>query len=112
MIEREPSKLQVAGLSPVSRSMEKKRTEKEINQDIVSFLNSIFKEGVLNLYYASLISADSLNTVEDCDIAEKSLNEFNEALPETKISEQEKWFERIKDGLKIVKRKKMLKEGK
>ena len=95
----------------LSRSMEKKRTGKEIKQDIVSFLNLIFEEGVLNLYYAGLISADSLNTVEDCDIAEKSLNEFKDALPETNISEQEKCLERINDGLKIVKREKTLKEG-
>ena len=92
--------------------MERKRTEKEIRNDIVSFLNCIFKEGVLNLYYASLISADSLNTAEDCDVAEKSLNEFKEALPNTEINNQEKWLERIKEGLNIVKREKTLKEGK
>lgn len=96
----------------LSRSMEKNVTEKEIKQDIVSFLNAIFEEGLLNLYYAMLISADSLSTVEDCNLAEKSLNEFKDALPETKISERGKWLERINDGLKIVKREKTLKEGK
>ena len=63
----------------------------------------MFESGLLNLYYVSLISADSLLDTESCDYAEKSLNEFKNALPETEITEQGKWLRQIEAGLDIVK---------
>ena len=87
----------------LSRSMEKKRTEKEIRNDIITLLNTMFETGLLNFYYVSLISADSLLDGESCDYAEKSLNEFKDALPETKITKQGKWLRRIEAGLDIIK---------
>lgn len=71
----------------------------------------MFETGLLNLYYVSLISADSLLDEESCDYAEKSLNEFKNALPETKITEQGKWLRQIETGLEIIKeeRKRLIK---
>ena len=71
----------------------------------------MFESGLLNLYYVSLISADSLLDPESCDYAEKSLNEFKNALPETEITEQGKWLRQIEAGLDIVReeRKRLIK---
>jgi hypothetical protein len=84
--------------------MERKRTEKEIRQDLITFLNTMYENGLLNLYYVSLISADNLVDREACDFAEKRLNEFKDILPETEITEQGKWVRQIEAGLDIIKK--------
>jgi hypothetical protein len=84
--------------------MERKRTEKEIRQDLITFLNTMYENGLLNLYYVSLISADNLVDREACVFAEKRLNEFKDILPETEITEQGKWVRQIEAGLDIIKK--------
>ena len=97
------------GSNPVIRAnkkgiMERKRTENEIRRDLITFFNTMYENGLLNLYYVSLISADNLVDHESCDFVEKRLNEFKDALPETEITEQEAWVRQIEAGLDIIKK--------
>ncbi len=64
----------------------------------------MYENGLLNLYYVSLISADNLVDREACDFAEKRLNEFKDILPETEITERGKWVRQIEAGLDIIKK--------
>lgn len=88
--------------------MSKKVSEEESKKDVVSLINSLNDNGVLYFYYISLISSDSLMSVEDCEIAEKQMLEFQEALPKTNVKNTEKldWSKLIEDGLDIIRRDK------
>jgi hypothetical protein len=88
--------------------MSKKVSEEESKKDVVSLINSLNDNGVLYFYYISLISSDSLMSVEDCEIAEKQMLEFQEALPKTNVKNTEKldWPKLIEDGLNVIRRDK------
>lgn len=63
---------------------------------------------MLPLYFASLISADTLVSVESCDINEKELLETLEELPKTNLPKEEieKWIDMGNKGLEIIRRDK------
>lgn len=71
---------------------------------MVDMLGELEQLGFLNLYFVSLISADTLQSIEDCDKSEAKLLELQEAIPDSQLQDKEKWLERAKDGLEIVRR--------
>lgn len=71
-----------------------------------TFLEKLQEEKLLDLYLVSLISADSLFTVEDCD---ESLTHLNDALSDietTNIDNKDFYKKMIIDGIEIVERDK------
>lgn len=57
---------------------------------MVELLNALKENGMIWFYLVSLISADTLFTVEDCDKSIELLNQTLEALPETNFDDEEK----------------------
>lgn len=57
---------------------------------MVELLNALKENGMIWFYLVSLISSDTLFTVEDCDKSIELLNQTLEALPETNFDEDEK----------------------
>lgn len=58
--------------------------------------------GLLYFYLVSLISSDSLFTVEDCEKSLKELEYCLEILPENDIKDKEKIHEMLIQGKEIV----------
>lgn len=67
-------------------------------------LENLYKNNLLNLVLVSLISADTLISMEDCEKSWKSMVELEKSLPETDIPEEEKIKikEYIKKGFSII----------
>lgn len=66
------------------------------------WLEGLEKGGVLYMYLVSLISSDSLFTVEDCKESLKELEYCLEILPENDIKDKEKINEMLIQGKEIV----------
>lgn len=66
------------------------------------WLEGLEKGGVLYMYLVSLISSDSLFTVEDCEESLKELEYCLEILPENDIKNKEKIHEMLIQGKEIV----------
>lgn len=66
------------------------------------WLEGLEKGGVLYMYLVSLISSDSLFTVEDCKESLKELEYCLEILPENDIKDKEKIHEMLIQGKEIV----------
>lgn len=66
------------------------------------WLEGLEKGGVLYMYLVSLISSDSLFTVEDCEESLKELEYCLEILPENDIKDKEKIHEMLIQGKEIV----------
>lgn len=66
------------------------------------WLEGLEKEGLLYLYLVSLISADSLLTVEDCEESLREIENCLEILPENDIKDREKIRNMLLDGKVIV----------
>lgn len=94
--------------------MSKKVSEEESKKDIVAFINSLIESDMLYLFYASLISADTLVSLDDCEVVEKQMLEFKEALPKTNLEKDklDEWSKLIEDGLDIIRRDKKLFQNK
>ena len=76
-----------------------------------NFLEGLEKGGILYFYIASLISADNLLTIEDCEETLKEIDFCLEVLPENDIKDREKIKQMLIDGKEIVLRDlEMLKE--
>lgn len=69
---------------------------------INKWLEGLEKGGVLYMYLVSLISSDSLFTVEDCEESLKELEYCLEILPENDIKDKEKIHEMLIQGKEIV----------
>lgn len=76
--------------------------EKKNYADYRSFLEGLEKGGVLYFYLASLISSDSLLSVEDCEESLKEIDFCLEILPENDIKDREKIKQMLIDGKEIV----------
>ena len=76
-------------------------------------LEKLYKNNLLYLVLVSLISADTLISIEDCEKSWKSMVELEKLLPETDIPEEEKIKikEYIKKGFSIIKREKTRLKG-
>lgn len=66
------------------------------------WLEGLEKGGLLYAYLVSLISSDSLFTVEDCEESLKELEYCLEILPENDIKDKEKIHEMLIQGKEIV----------
>lgn len=66
------------------------------------WLEGLEKGGVLYMYLVSLISSDSLFTVEDCKESLKEVEYCLEILPENDIKDKEKIHEMLIQGKEIV----------
>ena len=85
--------------------------EKKNYADYRNFLEGLEKGGMLYFYLASLISSDSLFTVENCEESLREIDFCLEILPENNIKDKEKIKQMLIDGKEIVIRDlEMLKE--
>ena len=85
--------------------------EKKHYTDYRNFLEGLEKGGMLYFYLASLISSDSLFTVENCEESLREIDFCLEILPENNIKDKEKIKQMLIDGKEIVLRDlEMLKE--
>lgn len=69
-------------------------------------IEELSEVGALPLYFAALISADALITVERCETYERDLLETVKELPKTNLPKEEieKWIKIGNDGLEIIRR--------
>lgn len=74
----------------------------ETKADITKFLEGLEKGGMLYFYLVSLISSDSLLSVEDCEESLREIDFCLEVLPENNIKDREKIKQMLIDGKKIV----------
>ena len=74
----------------------------ETKADITKFLEGLEKSGMLYFYLVSLISSDSLLSVEDCEESLREIDFCLEVLPENNIKDREKIKQMLIDGKKIV----------
>lgn len=72
------------------------------NVNTRKFLEGLEKGGILYFYLVSLISADSLLSVEDCEESLKEIDYCLEILPENNINDKEKIEKLLIDGKEIV----------
>lgn len=85
--------------------------EKKNYTDYRNFLEGLEKGGMLYFYLASLISSDSLFTIENCEESLREIDFCLEILPENNIKDKEKIKQMLIDGKEIVLRDlEMLKE--
>lgn len=85
--------------------------EKKNYTDYRNFLEGLEKGGMLYFYIASLISSDSLFTVENCEESLREIDFCLEILPENNIKDKEKIKQMLIGGKEIVLRDlEMLKE--
>ena len=78
-----------------------KRIKKERERD---FLKKLEEAGYLYFYLVSLISSDSLFTVEDCEESLKEIEFCLEVLSENNLENEDKIREMLLDGKEIVER--------
>lgn len=76
--------------------------EKKNYADYRKFLEGLEKGGMLYFYLVSLISSDSLLSVEDCEESLREIDFCLEILPENDIKDREKIKQMLIDGKEIV----------
>ena len=76
--------------------------EKKNHADYRNFLEGLEKGGILYFYIASLISADNLLSIEDCEETLKEIDFCLEVLPENDIKDREKIKQMLIKGKEIV----------
>ena len=76
--------------------------EKKNYADYRNFLEGLEKGGMLYFYLVSLISSDSLLSVEDCEESLREIDFCLEILPENDIKDREKIKQMLIDGKEIV----------
>ena len=76
--------------------------DKKIYADYRNFLEGLEKGGMLYFYLVSLISSDSLFSVEDCEESLREIDFCLEILPENDIKDREKIKQMLIDGKEIV----------
>ena len=74
----------------------------ETKADTTKFLEGLEKGGMLYFYLVSLISSDSLLTIEDCEESLREIDYCLEILPENDIKDREKIQQMLIDGKEIV----------
>lgn len=80
-------------------NFKKKKKMEQINN---KWLEGLEKGGLLYLYLVSLISSDSLFTVEDCEESLKEIDYCLEILPENDIKDKDKIYDMLLQGREIV----------
>lgn len=85
-----------------SYNEKKKRKLKKMEQFNNKWLEGLEKDGLLYVYLVSLISADSLFTVADCEESLKEIERCLEILPENDIKDKEKIHDMLLQSKEIV----------
>ncbi|MBR6516923.1 MAG: hypothetical protein IKT40_08835 [Bacilli bacterium] len=67
-----------------------------------NFLERLQKDKFLDFYLVSLISSDTLLTVEDCEKSLKKILELKELIKTANIDDKERYEKFINDGEKII----------
>ena len=67
-----------------------------------NFLEGLEKGGMLYFYLVSLISSDSLLTIEDCEESLKEIDFCLSVLPDNDIKDKERIQKMLEDGREIV----------
>lgn len=67
-------------------------------------LEELDETGLMYLLLCSLISADHLNSKENCELSLNELNHLIEVLPSCNIDNREEYIDYCKKGLEIVER--------
>ena len=80
----------------------KNKEKKKMEQTNNKWLEGLEKGGLLYVYLVSLISSDSLFTVEDCEESLKEIDYCLEILPENDIKNKEKIEKMLIIGKEIV----------
>ena len=75
----------------------------KLDKDI-ELLESTEKNGMIWLILGSLISADSLMTVDECDKNLEICTSLLEAAENANLKEKDKIIKYLKDGVEIIKR--------
>ena len=73
-----------------------------MEQTNYKWLEGLEKGGLLYVYLVSLISSDSLFTVEDCEESLKEIDYCLKILPENDIKDKKKIHEMLIQGKEIV----------
>ena len=84
------------------KNKEKMEKKKKIEQTNNKWLEGLEKGGLLYVYLVSLISSDSLFTVEDCEESLKEIDYCLEILPENDIKDKDKIHDMLLQGREIV----------
>ena len=71
-------------------------------------LEKLQKDNLLNFYLVSLISSDTLESIDDCDRVLKEIDFLKEILPENNIDNKEHYEKLINDGEIIILRDKAI----
>ena len=80
----------------------KNKKKKKMEQTNNKWLEGLEKGGLLYFYLVSLISSDSLFTVEDCEESLKEIDYCLEILPENDIKDKDKIHDMLLQGREIV----------
>ncbi len=80
----------------------KNKENKKMEQTNNKWLEGLEKGGFLYVYLVSLISSDSLFTVEDCEESLKEIDYCLEILPENDIKDKDKIHDMLLQGREIV----------
>lgn len=80
----------------------KNKEKKKMEQTNNKWMEGLEKGGLLYFYLISLISSDSLFTVEDCEESLKEIDYCLEILPENDIKDKDKIHNMLLQGRKIV----------
>lgn len=83
-------------------SKNKEKEKKKMEQINNKWLEGLEKGGFLYVYLVSLISSDSLFTVEDCEESLKEIDYCLEILPENDIKDKDKIHDMLLQGREIV----------
>ena len=84
------------------RELEKMKEFKMEYMNKNKWMEGLEKEGLLYLYLVSLVSADSLLTIEDCEESLKEIEYCLEILPENDIKDKEKIRQMLLEGKEMV----------
>ena len=84
------------------KNKEKMEKKKKMEQTNNKWMEDLEKGGLLYLYLVSLISSDSLFTVEDCEESLKEIDYCLEILPENDIKDKDKIHDMLLQGREIV----------
>ena len=80
----------------------KNKEKKKMEQTNDKWLEGLEKGGLLYVYLVSLISSDSLFTIEDCEESLKEIDYCLEILPKNDIKDKDKIHDMLLQGREIV----------
>ena len=71
---------------------------------VFELLNEADKNWMLPMLFGSLVSADVLTSADACRKSIEMLEDFREAMPESKVMNKDIWMKFISEGLEIARK--------